>query len=70
MNTLEFTTTIQCAGCVAKATPVLNKTAGENNWTVNTQTPDKRLTVTGGQASASAIVTALQEAGFSATPCN
>jgi copper chaperone len=45
MKTIQFKTNIKCSGCVATVTPGLNKTAGENNWTVDLQSPDKVLTV-------------------------
>ncbi|MBW0156326.1 MAG: hypothetical protein KXJ46_04370 [Candidatus Methylopumilus sp.] len=56
-------------GCVSKATPFLNEVAGEENWKVDVNNPDKLLEVTiNGGASAGDIVKAVQEAGFKAEP--
>ena len=69
METLKFKTTIKCMGCVSKATPFLNAVAGEENWKVDVNNPDKLLEVTiNGGASAGDIVKAVQEAGFKAEP--
>ena len=69
METLKFKKTIKCMGCVSKATPFLNEVAGEENWKVDVNNPDKLLEVTiNGGASAGDIVKAVQEAGFKAEP--
>ncbi|GAB2820573.1 hypothetical protein GCM10027043_21540 [Ferruginibacter profundus] len=65
METLKFKTTIKCSGCVANVTPSLNKTAGENNWSVDIQNPEKILTVSKQDNITEAeIVQAVQEAGY------
>ena len=66
MEKLTFNTHIKCGGCVATVTPYLNKVAGENNWQVDTQDPNKVLTVEG--ATAQQVKEALQEAGYKAEP--
>ncbi|MGA0555927.1 heavy-metal-associated domain-containing protein [Larkinella sp. VNQ87] len=66
MEKLTFKTNIKCGGCVATVTPYLNKVAGENNWQVDTQDPNKLLTVEG--ATAQQVKEALQEAGYKAEP--
>lgn len=67
METLQFKTNIKCSGCVSKATPFLNNTAGANNWLVDVQSNDKVLTVVKkGIASSDAIIQSLAEAGFQA----
>lgn len=63
METIKFKTDIKCSGCVAKVTPHLNETAGENNWEVNTTDPSKILTVTG-ETDEAKIKEAVQKAGF------
>lgn len=64
METIKFKTNINCGGCVAKATPFLNKAAGEGHWEVDTADAQKILTVTGtGEKN---IVKALKKAGFNA----
>lgn len=65
METLKFKTDIKCAGCLEKVTPHLNKTAGEDNWEVDVQTPQKILTVIG-ETNESRIKEAVKKAGFKA----
>ncbi len=64
MEKLTFKTNIKCGGCVATVTPFLNKAVGENNWQVDTQNPDKLLTVDG--ATADQVKEALKDAGYKA----
>ncbi len=69
METLQFKTNIKCSGCVSKATPFLNDTAGTNNWSVDIQSNDKILTVVNqGKLSSEVIVQSLAAAGFRADP--
>lgn len=65
MDTLKFKTNIKCSGCIATVTPVLNKAAGENNWTVDLEDPNKTLTVTT-DATENEVITALKEVGYDA----
>lgn len=65
METLKFKTNIKCTGCLATVTPNLNETAGENNWQVDLDNPQKILTVES-DSSESEIVAAVKEAGFEA----
>lgn len=64
MEALKFKTNIKCTGCLAKVTPVLNETVGEDNWEVDLQDPNKTLTVV--NASENEVVTAIKEAGYEA----
>ena len=66
METLKLKTNINCSGCVAKVTPSLNETIGENNWQVDTQNPNKILTISGTQVSKNEVIKAVQKAGFKA----
>lgn len=59
----QFTTNINCASCVRGVTNFLNDVPGIDHWEVDTNTPNKILTVEG-HASAEAIVEAVDEAGF------
>ncbi|MBD2722040.1 MULTISPECIES: heavy-metal-associated domain-containing protein [Hymenobacter] len=68
MSTLRFKTTINCGGCIKAVTPSLNREVGADNWQVDTANPDKILTVTGPQATASQVVKAVQDAGFEIQP--
>ncbi|MBO9201606.1 MULTISPECIES: heavy-metal-associated domain-containing protein [Niastella] len=67
METVKFKTTIKCSGCVATVTPYLNEAVGENNWQVDTQSPDKILTVnTADKTKENEVVQKLQQAGYKA----
>ena len=67
METLKFKTTIKCSGCLGKATPYLDALAGEDNWEVDIQSPEKVLTVLAGDVTnAEAVINAVQQAGFKA----
>lgn len=70
METLKFKTNINCSGCVAGVTPSLNNTVGENNWKVDTQNPNKVLTVTADGISSTDVVNAVNKAGFKAEVIN
>jgi copper chaperone CopZ len=67
MNTHKFKTNIKCSGCLTKATPFLNAIAGEDNWEVDLQTPQKTLTVvTEDEIPGNKIIEAVQQAGYTA----
>ncbi|MDP4200762.1 MAG: heavy-metal-associated domain-containing protein [Bacteroidota bacterium] len=68
METLQFKTSINCAGCIASVTPHLNSVPSVKEWKVDTSTPARLLTVTGEQLSAAEIVKAVTEAGFEIQP--
>jgi copper chaperone len=55
-----------CSSCVAKITPYLDSVAGQNNWKVDVQHPEKTLTVDTGDVSDQALIVAVQKAGFNA----
>ncbi len=60
---LKFKTSINCSGCVAKVTPLLNAVEGIESWNVDTNNPDKILTVTTALPQDS-IVETVKKAGF------
>ncbi len=63
MTTYKFKTNINCSGCVSGVTPFLNKL--ENiSWKVDTENPDKILTVESENISEEEIVKAVKKAGF------
>ena len=70
MKTLKFKTNIKCAGCLAKVSPNLNEIAGEENWEVDINTPEKILTVISDEADERSIIFAINEAGFTADSVN
>lgn len=59
----KFKTNIKCEGCVAKVTPHLNETVGENKWRVDLNDPSKTLTVEV-EVDEDSIREALQRAGY------
>jgi len=67
METLKFKTNIKCGGCIAAVTPHLNKLSAIEKWEVDTQNPDKILTVEGKQGiNTDQIIDTLEEAGYKA----
>lgn len=67
MEKMNFKTTIKCSGCVAAVTPFLNEAIGEGKWTVDTNDPQKRLTVQA-PVSEAEVVDAVNKAGYKAEP--
>lgn len=70
MKTLKFKTNIKCAGCLARVSPNLNETVGEDNWEVDINTPEKILTVVSDEVDESSVIFAINEAGFKADSIN
>jgi hypothetical protein len=68
MKQLQFSTTINCASCIRAVSPTLNAILGEGNWNVDTQNPDKILTVLQDNISQQLIIDALITAGYSCEP--
>ncbi|WP_316842045.1 heavy-metal-associated domain-containing protein [Pedobacter gandavensis] len=67
METLKFKTNIKCGGCVATVTPHLNGLTELSKWEVDTNNPDKILTVeTASVSDAGLIKETLKKAGFQA----
>ena len=66
METIKLKTNIKCGGCIATVTPFLNQSAGEGNWQVDTQNPDKILTVQANGVTAEAVKAAVTQAGYKA----
>ncbi|SFN39712.1 copper chaperone [Bizionia echini] len=66
MKTLKFKTNINCGGCVSKVTPFLNKQEGVESWEVDTNNPDKILTVETDSATEEEVKVTLQKVGFKA----
>ena len=65
METLKFQNNIKCGGCIATVTPFLNEQKEISSWTVDTNTPEKILTVEGG-VSPETVMSTLGKAGFTA----
>jgi copper chaperone len=66
MTILKFKTNINCGGCVARVTTFLNKQEGITSWKVDTENPDKILTVESTGAPAVEVITTLAKIGFKA----
>ena len=64
MKTLKFKTNINCNACVASAKPYLDAVKNVNGWEVDTNNPDKILTVKGQDISAENIIENVQKAGY------
>ena len=67
METLKFKTTINCGGCKSKASNFLNTEKAIVKWDVDTDNPDKILTVEGEGISEQLIAATVAKAGFKAT---
>lgn len=65
MKEYKFKTTINCNGCVIKVGKVLNDPA-IGDWNVDTDNPDKILTVSSESLSADDIIGKIEKTGFKA----
>ena len=63
METLKFKTNINCGSCIRSVTGFITEVKGIDHWEVDTENPDKILTVQG-KAKAEEIVEAVEDAGF------
>lgn len=67
METLKFKTNIKCGGCIASVTPHLNNLLGVEKWEVDTQNPDKVLTVqTDSGLDSQKVIDTLKGVGYNA----
>ena len=66
MKKIQFKTNINCGNCVRAVTGFLNDVPGIEKWKVDTDNPDKILTVEGDALEAEAIIEAVEDAGFDA----
>ncbi|MFA4869773.1 MAG: cation transporter [Pedobacter sp.] len=68
METLKFKTNIKCSGCIAAVTPFLNDLPEIENWAVDTDNPEKILTVEASDdLTAETIVKTIEKAGYIAS---
>lgn len=68
METLKFKTNIKCGGCIATVTPFLNDIPEITKWEVDTDNPEKILTVEASdELNADTVVNTLEKAGYVAT---
>lgn len=66
MKQYQFKTNINCSGCVAKVTPVLNQNEEIKEWDVDTNNSNKILTVTTENLGEEEVKDIVQKAGFKA----
>lgn len=65
---MKFKTNINCGGCIAAVTPVLDAAVGAGKWRVETDNPDKVLHVEETTLSAEEIGRRLGAIGYKASP--
>lgn len=64
MKTIKFKTNINCGSCIKSVTPALNELDNVDLWSVDTENPDKVLTVELDDDNETVVVEAVQRAGF------
>ena len=67
MTSLTFKTNINCGSCVRSVTGFIEEVKGIDHWEVDTENPDKILTVKGDVA-LKAVVEAVEDAGYDIEP--
>ncbi len=65
--THQFKTNINCGGCIAKVTPFLDGESAIVTWKVDTDDPEKILSVET-DWSIDQVISLVESAGFSASP--
>jgi len=68
MKHLQFSTTINCSSCVRAVSPTLNELLGAGNWSVDTQDPNKILTVLQEHINVETLVDSIIRLGYSCVP--
>lgn len=66
MKTLKFKTNINCSGCVKGVSPALNGEKEIAHWEVDTNDPDKILTVSTATLTPEEVEETVKKAGFKA----
>jgi len=64
---IKYKTNINCENCVRSVTNFLNDVESIHSWHVDTDSPDKVLTVEGTNVDSEAVENAVEEAGFDLT---
>ena len=64
MKTLQFKTNINCSACIKSVTPHLNELDAVESWQVDTENPDKILTVVSEDGNQKEVIDAVTKAGF------
>lgn len=66
MKKYQFKTNINCSGCVARVTPVLNGNEEIKDWKVDIDNPQKILTVETESLNEEQVKAIVQKAGYKA----
>jgi len=64
MSTFKFQTNINCGNCVKAVRFFLEEETSIEHWEVDTDNPDKVLTVSGASVSSEKVIKIVEEAGF------
>jgi len=64
MKKVSYKSNINCSGCVAKVDPILNDLKTIKSWEVNTEHPDKLLTIESENEVTDEVKSALRKVGF------
>lgn len=67
---MMFSTNINCGSCVADVKPALDAASGITNWTVDTTSAQKTLTVSTIGITEEQVMTVVRNAGFEIQPIN
>ncbi len=67
-NVLKFKTSINCGNCIKAVTPFLDQVNGIQSWEVDTNNPDKILSVTSEGTTRDEVIAAVKQAGFDINP--
>lgn len=64
MKTVTYKTNINCGSCIRSVTPFLNELDNVEEWSVDTDNPDKILKVELDDENDKVVVEAVEKAGF------
>jgi copper chaperone CopZ len=67
MTYKQFKTNIKCAACVEKVRSALNSSVGQDQWSVDLQSPARILSIPE-EVSTAQVVSALEAVGYQAEP--
>lgn len=67
---LKFKTTLNCGGCVSKVQADFDNNEGITDWQVDTDNPDKILTINSNGISEKEVVEIINKKGFKAELIN
>ncbi len=68
MSELKFKTSINCGGCINAVRPALDAEPTIAQWSVDTDNPDKILTVSGPELTADKVIEVVNGAGYRIEP--